>query len=556
MQNIVKFTKQYWAEILTIAIILAITLIDASPSPSWINTDSDGVHYTYASEWLYPAHKGSAPLYLLLGRLFLFIPIGTEFWRMALISVISGTVASLFILLIIKHFTENKWYAVIGALIYGGSALAISQNTIVESYPLVTAICLGVYYFCLKQKWLTTSILIGVAGAIHPTSILITIPILIYYRKHLITWRRLLVMASFLMFYLYVPLTNRPPYMWFPSNEVGGIFGFVKDSVDTATMLTGKLAIYDFPKRLLDASGLILLNFAVIGIIPLIYYFKREKWYKDVLFWMIVVPALYYLIDIAPQTYVYLQPSIAFGAIAIGLGLNRMRWGTIFSLRQYKWFMGLTSICILGLFVFNANYFDIGRTLDKNLSATEYYEVELDKVPDGQILMPYYGWEWASVFRYNKENDRNIKIVCIDTLANPLYQNMLTEQGVKFEDNFSEDRLTRQNYLALSIVRLNDNVWTTRTIDPKTYGCEVILAKGNEQYLNKIPSEPSGQWHWIPDNPYSIITGSIEIEKWCFITMSNHNMLFIIVVVGVTYLVYIMAEKRLWKKKTIAKQLK
>jgi hypothetical protein len=544
-----SFLKKYWLEILVIAVIGGILLNNAAPSATWINTDSDGIHYTYAAEWLYPSHKGSAPLYLLLGRLFLFIPIGTEFWRMALISVISGAIASLFIMLIIRKKLAGrrnaKWYSIIGALVYGGSALAMSQNTIVEAYPLVTAVCLAIYYFCLKKKWLTSSILIGVAGAIHPTAMLIVIPMLIAYRE-LITWRRLGVMALFVLFYLYVPLTNRPPYMWFASNEIGGVLGFIKDSVDTAMMLTGKLAIYDFPKRILDTAGLILLNFAVIGVVPLFYAFKNGKWwYKDVLFWMIAIPAIYYMGDIAPQTYVYLQPTIAFGAIAIGIGLSKVNRKIVYA----------TAVASIALLAFNTNYFDIGRTLDPNLSATKYYNVELAKVPDGQILMPYYGWEWAAIYRYNKENGREIIPVSIDNISGKIYQDSLTEQGIKFEDNFSEDRLTRQNYIAMSIVELNNDVWTTKVTDAETYGCEVVLAKDNIEIINKSPTEPVGSWHWKPTNPYSIITGSCEIKKWGFITMSNHNILYISLVIVVLYLLYTLAE-RLMSRKKISEQSK
>lgn len=535
IQKILKFIKAYWLEILVIAIIFGTLLNMCAPDKTWINTDSDGIHYTYAAENLMPSHKGSAPLYLLLGNLFLRLPFGTEFWRMALISVISGAIASTFILLIIKHHIHNKWYAIIGALIYGGSALAISQNTIVECYPLVTAVCLGVYYFCLKSKWLTASILIGVAGAIHPTSILITIPLLIAYRKELVTWRRLGVMALFVLFYLYVPLTNRPPYMWVSSNSTGGIFGFIRDSVDTAIMLTGRLAIYDFPKRVLDTGGLILLNFAVVGVIPLIFAFKNN-WKRNVLFWMAVIPTLYFLVDISPQTVVYMQPSIAFGAIAVGIGLSKL---------NKKW-TDITLICALILLCFNSFYFDIGKNLDKNLSATQYYEEELDKVPDGQILMPYYGWEWAAIYKYNQENNRNIIAVCIDTLSSPTYQDMMIEWGVKFDDNNDEDRLIRQNYLALSILELNDNIWTTRTTDASTYGCEVVPA--TEKLLIKTPTEPAGQWHWKPSNPLDFCTGAIEINEWCFITMSNHNMFYVGVVVAIMYLLSMMVEKRFKKK--------
>jgi hypothetical protein len=517
--------KRYWLELLVFGGIAAVLFICQAPNFTWINTDSDGMHYVYAASNLMPAHKGSAPLYLLLGHLFLYLPFGTEFWRMALISVLSGIAGSVIIYLIIRNkLSENKYsryYALIGSLVYGGSALAISQNTIVESYPLVTAVCLAIYYFCLRQKWLTASILIGVAGAIHPTSILITIPLLIAYRP-LRNWKRLAIMASFILFYLYIPLTNRPPYMWNTPNSEGGALGFIGDTISTALMLSGALAVSDMPKRILDTLGLLIVNFAFIGVIPLIFGFGK-KWWGTILFWMAATPAIYYMIDLAPQTYVYLQPTIAFGAVAVGIGLSKL---------NRKW-LYTTGVALILLLSFNANYFDIGRTLDPQLSATKYYKEELPKVADGQILMPQYGWEWAAIYLYNANEKRHIIPVCVDTLVSPDYQKMLMEWGVQFENVQNDDRLTRQNEIALSIVRYNDVVWTTKTTDAMTYGCEVVnllTIKSPEVagYVAKYATEPPGQLHWKPTNPYDIITGAVEVNEWKFITLSSHNAFYLI----------------------------
>lgn len=555
-EAIIGLIKRYWPELLVFGGIAAVLLICQSPNFTWMNTDSDGMHYVYSAKYLYPAHKGSAPLYLLLGHIFLYLPFGTEFWRLALISVLSGIGGSVLIYLIIKHKLaanpQSRLYALIGSLIYGGSALAISQNTIVESYPLVTMMCLAVYYACIKEKWLTASILIGVAGAIHPTSILITIPLLIAF-KPLRNWKRLAIMASFIVFYLYIPLTNRPPYMWNTPNSEGGALGFISDTVSTAAMLTGGIAIPDLPKRILDALGLFLLNIAVIGVIPLIFAFEKKKWWRNILFWLIAVPSVYYIIDLAPQTYVYMQPSIAFGAVAIGIGLSKVNKKIVYA-------TGLASILLLSI---NANYFDIGRTLDKNLSATKYYNEELVKVPNGDILMPEYGWQWAAIYLYNKNENRNIIPVCIDTLVSPDYQRMLDDWGVVYLDDNNEDRLSRQNYIALSIVDLNGDVWTTRTTDAETYGCEVInLAEidypEKEGYVAKYATEPPGQLHWKPSNPYDITTGAIEVGEWKFITLSSHNAFYLISLIiygfGVAWGIILFVNYR--KKKRAKKPIR
>ena len=547
-----EFLKKYRVEILVFAAILGLLLICAAPDMTWINTDSDGVHYVYAAKYLYPSHKGSAPLYLLLGHLFLYLPFGTEFWRMALISVLSGLAASVFIYLIIMEKVGNRSHALIGASLYGVSILALSQNTIVEAYPLVTAVCLAVFYFCLKKKWTTAAVLVGVAGAIHPTSMLVIIPMLIFF-KELRQWKRLGVMALFVLFYLYIPLTNRPPYMWQASNQSGGLFGFIKDSWDTAIMLTGGLSIWDLPKRLLDASGLILLSFGA-ALIPL-YFALRKQFYKRVLFWLVAIPTVYYITDLAPQTYVYLQPAIAFGAVAVGIGLTKLKhekllgYGT--AVRAIVFF-----VLIIGAVDFH--YMDIGVMLDPELSAVKYYTEELPKVPDGQVLMPQYAWEWAAIYPYNRNENRNITPVCIDTLLSPVCQQQLRDDGILFEDNFAKNILERQCFIATSIVTLNDNIWTTQSSVPETYGAKIVPAtvdmvtemleiKSSDRTL-----EP--QWHFKPSNPMGIITGSIEVNEWHWITWSPNRSCIMFVAWGMFgYFPYWLIERILSKRRKAAK---
>jgi hypothetical protein len=333
--------------------------------------------------------------------------------------------------------------------------------------------------------------------------------------------------------------------MWNTPNNEGGVWGFLGDSVQTAFMLTGRLAIMDMPKRILDTLGLILVNFAIIGIVPLVYAFKQKHWWNSILLWLIFVPAFYFFVNLSIQTYVYIQPSIAFGAIAVGIGLSKL---------NHKWTLA-TATCLILFFGFNATYFDIGKRLDPELSATKYYYEELPKVPDNHILMPQYGWEWAAIYLYNANENKKIIPVCVDTLVSPVYQKLLAEQGVKFSsfDEMEDDRLNRQNRIALSIVRMNDNVWTTNPTVPETYGCEVVPAKGNEKFLEKVPSEPPGQWHWIPSNPYAITTGELEVNEWKFITLSNHNAFFILslVVYAFSIVWYIARYFKLRQKKAI-----
>lgn len=557
-----SFIKKYYPELIVFAAIFGVLLICCTPDITWINTNCDGPHYIYSAKYLYPAHKTSAPLFLLLGHLFLYIPFGTEAFRMGLISVLSGIVGSIFIYLTAKEYTkENKYsrlVSIIAALIYGGSALALSQNIIVESYPLLVTSCVLSLYFATVKKWKLSALFIGVAGAIHPLVMFFAIPMLIKY-KELRQWKTLGIMASFVLFYLYIPLTNRAPYMWDQPNS-NGIFGFVRDTLSTGGMLSAGLSIWDFPKRVLDAIGLLGVSFAIIGIVPLVYAFWKTKVFKSILFWITLLPILYYITDLAPQTYVYMQPSIAFGAIIIAIGLAEMRREWIFA----------TLGCAIIFLGINTNYFDIGRTLDTRMSALEFKTTELPKVPNNQILLCQQGWEWAIVYPYNKDNNRNIIPICVGTLASPVYQKDLLDEGIKFnipDKSLKLSLISLQDNILHSIIDNNNNVWITATTYPDTYGAEILPVIGNEEKLIQTPTAIADGsmdmvWKWKPSNPYDIITGSIEVNDWKNIVISNYNimtfsMLGVIGAVPVWILYMFIVKKKKWhinKAKEIIKK--
>lgn len=564
----VNWVKRYWAELVVFGAIFGVLLLCCTPDYTWINTDCDGIHYTYSAKYLYPAHKTSAPLFLLLGNLFIKVPIGTEAWRFAMMSVLASTVSAVFIYLIIKQkllpqddnwytsytkaykdkvSNKNRIYAIIGALVFGGSALVISQSTIIETYALVTMLGLGAYYFAIKKQWLWCAVMLGAGGAVHH---LIAIPALVLFiaYKSLRKWRYVGVMFAFLLFYAYIPLTtmiNDPPNMW--GNVTAS--SFLADNASTALMLIGGLSIWDFPKRILDTFGIVGISLG-LAVVPIIYYLvkhRRHVWYKEPLLWLTLLPILYFMVDLAPQTYVYVMPAIGFGAVIAGIGLAKMK-------RQWS---VVVLVMALVLMVYNAIYFDIGRTLDKDLEASVYYREELDKIPDGDILVAQQGWEWAAVYPYNKEYDRNIIPVCVGTLPSKIYQESIIGQGVMLEDDENVNLGDRATYIAKSILANNDNVWITIPTNSRAYGAEVLQADGNEALLDWSPrtiTNGSGDmiWQWRPSNPYDFITGAIEVDEWRDIIFSNYSILTIFMMATIGFVpvwigYQIVVKKKKWR---------
>lgn len=513
-----RFLKKYWLEILAAVVIFGILLNANLPDVTWMNTDSDGAHYLLAAKYLIPAHNTSAPLFLLLGHVFLWIPFGTESWRLGLIMVLSTTIACVLIYLIVRRLLQGnkkaKWYALVAMITYGSSALVISQSTIVDTYALNTMLMLGAYYLCLKRNWVWASVFIGLLWAIHTLFAWMIWFVLFSMYKEMRNVVLVIITLSFMLFYLYIPITvaiNHPPQMW--NNTT--LEGFWNGNYSVLAVLTGGLSIWDFPKRVFDTMGILgaSLGFGVIAIVW--HFIKSSRRLRNGLLWLTMLPIVWFATNLAAETFVYLIMAVAFGSIAMALGLSKMRIG-------WAW---ATVIVAVGLLAFNSFYFDIGKNLDPEMSAVKFYKEELPKIPDGQYFMGGR-WNWAMVFLYNKEEGRNIIPISTDSLPSEKYLDELEAKGIKFERN-NLSYLDKEAMLELSIAKLNDGVWIVKDTKPEVYQAVIEPARGNEAYIGRWLNQPTiATWQWKPSNPYSFISGSLEVSQWNRILLSNWNVKF------------------------------
>jgi hypothetical protein len=528
--------KRYWAEILVFGSVFAVLMVCNLPNMTWINTDSDGPHYILAAKYLMPAHNTSAPLFLLLGRLFLFLPFGTEAWRMGLMSVLATTACTVLIYLVVKRQTNNRWHASIASLIYGSSALVISQSTIIESYALSTMLAVGAYYYSIKQRWTMVIVFIGLMLAVHPLWAVMVGAVLVVTHKQLRRSKYLWVTASFLLFYLYLPFSRALhdiPYMWGNTTMAG----FFTANAGTMYMLAGGLSMWDLPKRILDTIAILGVSMG-LGFVAWICVKWRKK---EPLVWLALIPAVYFVVNLASETYVYMMPTIAFASIMVGVGLSKLH-------RVWAYAVGGVALALL---IFNANYFDIGRTLDPNLSATKFYNEELPKIPDGEIYLGG-GWTWAIVYLYNQEEGRDIVPVCTDILPSAEYRDIIRGKGINVPSwDVVYGEMTHMDWTwktAQVIVETNDNVWLAKETNPSTYEYEIVPAEGNMELIKRWQGyELNPQIAWMPSNPYDFITGSLEVSEWTFILLARHNIRFIAIWAFFGYFVYWIGN-RLWGK--------
>ena len=528
----INWLKKNWIELVVFGAILAILMIDMSPNWTYMNKAADSIGYAYSAQYLYPAFHTSSPLFVLLGHFFMLIPIATQAWRFELLSVIATMFTCLFVYLIIKN-KLNRWYALLGTLIIGLSAIVISQSIIIETYPLATMLATGAFYFAMKKKWYLTAVFLGAGLAVHLLAFFVLLIFLMAFKEYRKNWKALLITVSFGLFYLYIPLASRnAPPMWLP---VSGNFvvAQIKDIWTTITGLVGQIAIWDVPKRIADTLCIVGVSLGVFALIPAVAYFWRRKFYKDPLFWLILIPIGLFISELDMNTFDYTMLAMPFLVIVAMLGLQKLQranWQ-----RYYGWGRVLTVliiISVLGFGGYNAWYFDIGKQLDPNMSITEYYTQELPKIPNGSIYMPLWGWEWEAAFKYNKDTDAHLIIVNEDMLVNPLYQKQIMDEGVQLVPSSEKNQSIAAKEMAQSIIQLND-VWTTVTTDPLTFGCKVIPANHdvnlallpNKVLIAQLTSKPP--WLWKPYNPYDVLTtAALESISWQYVVVSNRSLLF------------------------------
>jgi hypothetical protein len=559
-----SFLKKYYPEILVFGFIATILFTCLSPDYTFVNKGADSIGYAYSAKYLYPSFHTSPPLYLVVSHFFLMLPFGTEAWRMGLVSTLSTLGACVFIYLIIRKQLADKkyfrWLALLGVLVYGTSAIVISQSVIIQTYPLTCMLSIGAYYFAVKQQWKRTALMLGLGMIVHLLAFFIALIIILAFKGFRKNWKCWLIMGVMMIAYIYIPLTNRPPYMWQPDPSIVNsnlppflvnIYSFVVDTASTVGYLIGKLSIYDTPKRIFDIIGIVGVSVGVVAIIPIVYYFFKTKYYTNVLFWLALTPSFIFLVNMDENTYDYCMLSIPFLSVITALGMSKLIENKG---RLAIKFACATAVVLIGFGSFNMWYFDVGHHSDPNMTAKNLYYVEFAKIPDYAIFMPNYCSEWEAIYKYNRDFNKHIYPISIDILPSHQYLQTLKADGIKFVEGTNENVSLASRETAASIIELNDNVWTTISTEPETFGVTVIKATDPKvvdiydvQKMKDIAEHPTVKW--MPSNPYRIIDSSLCIQEWGYVLMSNNNISRLILYSTLGFAVVYIVRKQFKKNK-------
>jgi hypothetical protein len=338
---------------------MAVYLASLAPGLTWANVGADGGDLIAAAATGGIAHPTGYPLYLLLARLFQFMPIGSLAFRTNLMSAVAAVAAALMVYGLVTRYlspslTHPVWLAGLAAgLAFGLSPLIWSQAVITEVYTLhslfvalllfLSVIPLSAH-FTQKRMDCLLGLIFGLAMGNHLTTLLI-LPIILFSTIHrkpdsaqgkhwFNTWqldggsllRRLLWMMVGLLVYLVLPLRalSHPPVDWGNPVTLDGFVWLV-----SGKLYQGLLLSLNFPfvvERAQTVIALLLEQFGIIGItaslVGLIVFFKPTR-LNFYMLWIAVASSAFAIGYATADAYMYLIPVFLCFAVWIGIGLGR-----------------------------------------------------------------------------------------------------------------------------------------------------------------------------------------------------------------------------------------
>jgi len=184
----------------------------------------DAGELTAAATTLGIPHPSGYPLYVLLGKLFTFIPLGSMAWRINLMSAFFGALTAGLLSYFIYKITKNFFIASIASLILAFSPIFWSQSVIAEVYTLnsfFVVLCLIILFLWQEKRQnkylIIFSFIYGLSLTNHQMMILLApvfaVFIILADRKIIRNLKLILAMFSVfiigLSVYLYLPIRSR-----------------------------------------------------------------------------------------------------------------------------------------------------------------------------------------------------------------------------------------------------------------------------------------------------------------------------------------------------------
>lgn len=410
---------------------------------TWIFASGDsGDWLAAANMWLVVQPYGS-PLYILLARAISFLPFSLPAAMTILLSVIPSVITVVFVYLITVKISGKKLLGITASIVLLGSAVFLSQSTILEEYALAVMFVVLAYWFYIKDKKVLTALMLGLGTAVH------IVPLAIAGLWMLLHLKQLKLFIKPIIVYI---ISGILPYLfilWLLAGNGFPFFGGYGLSLSSLSSylsgsgVFGTLSIFKFPDRIVDFTSIMLMSFG-LAIVPAVAFFKKRPWemWQKLIFIVIFFSLWYYLTCLDPTAWTFVSYASPFIAITAALGIAKLNKP------------GLTQLVIVGAIVLMlVNSFALNATLiNKNEPLAVNYYKQVMQLPDDSVLLLTRGGAESMAVIYAISNSKDIIPIFFN---NADYANNDTDKNFAkwLQDKYGLQGLTTKELAASALMQ-------------------------------------------------------------------------------------------------------
>lgn len=377
---------------------------------TWVFVSQDSGDWLAAAQmWFTPQPYGS-PLYIFLAKIVNALPIDLVIGMTILLSALPAAITIAFSYLIAHNITENKLIQYTIPAIMLGSAVLLTQASVVEEYAIsIMFVSIAIYAYQLNRirLWL---LMLALGAAVHIiVALLAVIWLLLEWKrrnewsKHL--WIPLVFGVLPYSYLLYTMGTDTP-------RLIGG--GLSLEAINTwagSTGTIGTMAAIEAPERLIQATGVMLASFG-LALVPLYLGFKARQSLGRIgviSAALIVITWFLYLTNRDYTTWTFTTFTIMCVAILITHGLTQM------TQNQIKAVLG-GALILIG---WNSIWLNADVVTKSDPMATDY-ESALMSIPDGSAVITPRGCATGLGLAYVMASGKDLVPILLYPTAEPI----------------------------------------------------------------------------------------------------------------------------------------
>lgn len=309
-----------------------------APGISWANGGVDGGDLVTAAAVNGVPHPTGYPLYLLIAKLFQWLPIGNLAYRTNLLSAFCTCLATLMVYFTVNRLLTEQQYAKIvssvAALAFGLSPLVWSQAIITEVYGLQSLLVVCILYQTLFFETRPANnffrgLLFGIALGNHITIILM-LPLLLWERgvvrirpvSHIILRVFGLLLGSTIYVILPLRALNHPVINWCNPITFRSFVQLVSGQIYQSYFSVNY--IIDHARAWI---GLLIEQFSIPGmVIGIFNLIEGKKMIRHTfpIMWIFIAYGVFAMVYTSYDSYVYLIQTVLIFSLWLGQGIQRL----------------------------------------------------------------------------------------------------------------------------------------------------------------------------------------------------------------------------------------